>query len=233
MRRCVHQNCGAELTAAEQRDPRRLACTPCRDRVAASCTALAHKLALDFYARVPYARRYGAAEDVQSVALWGLYFHAGRYDPRKGLKATTYLTWCLSGHLKAYCKKGHLIGLPANYVEGPDWDRAVSCERLSDGPRGAHATDLPDPRHDDAHDRAARNDVAALVRQALRGLRPQDAAVLRMRFGIGCERATAREVAEKLGCTKQNVQQIQARVLRQLHRERLGNGLLRLAKEAV
>ena len=59
-------------------------------------------------------------------------------------------------------------------------------------------------------------DKAVLVHDALDSLRPIEARVLRMRFGIGTTEHTLEEVAKKLGVTRERIRQIEAKGLRLL-----------------
>lgn len=59
-------------------------------------------------------------------------------------------------------------------------------------------------------------DKALLVNDALDSLRPIEARVLRMRFGIGTTEHTLEEVAQVLGVTRERIRQIEAKGLRLL-----------------
>jgi RNA polymerase primary sigma factor len=58
--------------------------------------------------------------------------------------------------------------------------------------------------------------------KALASLSPREARVLRMRFGLGQERAyTLEEVGQKFGLTRERIRQIESKALRQLRQPTL------------
>ncbi len=65
------------------------------------------------------------------------------------------------------------------------------------------------------------------VEQALASLSPREARVLRMRFGLGLERAyTLEEVGQKFGLTRERIRQIESKALRRLRHPSLARLLL-------
>ncbi len=65
------------------------------------------------------------------------------------------------------------------------------------------------------------------VEQALASLSPREARVLRMRFGLGQERAyTLEEVGQKFGLTRERIRQIESKALRRLRHPSLARLLL-------
>jgi RNA polymerase primary sigma factor len=65
------------------------------------------------------------------------------------------------------------------------------------------------------------------VEQALASLSPREARILRMRFGLGQERAhTLEEVGQKFGLTRERIRQIEAKALRRLRQPSLARLLV-------
>jgi RNA polymerase primary sigma factor len=65
------------------------------------------------------------------------------------------------------------------------------------------------------------------MEQALTSLSPREARVLRMRFGVGQERAyTLEEVGQKFGLTRERIRQIESKALRQLRQPSLARLLV-------
>lgn len=90
-------------------------------------------------------------------------------------------------------------------------------ERLLEGPDGAH-------------DRA---ELREQVDRALAGLRPRDADVLRLRFGLeDGEEHTLEQIGAAFDLTRDRIRQLEARALRTLRRSRLA-GPLRVYHEEV
>lgn len=73
---------------------------------------------------------------------------------------------------------------------------------------------IPDPFS--AEDSVLATQVTGLVRQALDTLKPREAEVLRMCFGVGCDEHTLNEVSDVLGVQRERVRQILAGALKKL-----------------
>ncbi len=73
--------------------------------------------------------------------------------------------------------------------------------------------------------------VAEIIADWLRGQKPRDAQILRVRFGLGCERQTLEEVAEIHGLTRQRIAQIQKRALARLTARRSAPDLARCLRQ--
>lgn len=66
---------------------------------------------------------------------------------------------------------------------------------------------------------AEASELATRLREALTGLTPKEALVLRMRYGVGERKDhTLAQIGERLGVTRQRIQQIEAEALRKLRR---------------
>ena len=65
---------------------------------------------------------------------------------------------------------------------------------------------------------AARNEMRSKVRSALRSLKPREAEIVRLRFGIGCTGAhTLEEIGESLQLSRERIRQIQSAAMKKLH----------------
>ncbi len=85
---------------------------------------------------------------------------------------------------------------------------------------GRHAAEIASPNLD-PEERLAVAQIKAIIRRQLELLPPRDAMVIRLRFGIRCEREyTLEEVGQQLGVTRERIRQIEAKALRRLSRQR-------------
>ena len=76
---------------------------------------------------------------------------------------------------------------------------------------------IEDPRAGSPVDRMAGNDLHEGMTRALRILSPTEEQVVRMRFGIGCDREyTLQEIAQQVNLSRERIRQIEAHALRRL-----------------
>ncbi|MEO5375538.1 MAG: sigma-70 family RNA polymerase sigma factor [Alphaproteobacteria bacterium] len=88
---------------------------------------------------------------------------------------------------------------------------------MSDGDGSFPADDIEDGAAVNAEDVVIEASLRTAVRDVLNGLRPKEAAILRMRFGIGMDDAhTLEEVGQKFGVTRERIRQVEAKALRRL-----------------
>ncbi|KIL96953.1 RNA polymerase sigma factor RpoD [Paramagnetospirillum magnetotacticum MS-1] len=81
---------------------------------------------------------------------------------------------------------------------------------------GLHAAEMAS-REPDPEERLAVAEIKAMVRGQLELLPPREATVIRLRFGIGCEREyTLEEIGQQFGVTRERIRQIEAKALRKL-----------------
>jgi RNA polymerase primary sigma factor len=100
------------------------------------------------------------------------------------------------------------------------WDRRTLSLDMPVGDEGdSHLRDfVQDQDTPPTEDIVARHQLRQVVQEVLDArLRPREQEVLRMRFGLdGSEGLTLKQVAQKLGITRERVRQIEARALRRL-----------------
>jgi len=98
-------------------------------------------------------------------------------------------------------------------------------------PVGGDASDplesLCDPDAPSPFRQAARNEMRATIRGALRTLKPREAEIVRLRFGIGGSGAhTLEEIGESLHLSRERIRQIQSAAMKKLHEMRALEDLL-------
>lgn len=94
--------------------------------------------------------------------------------------------------------------------------RDVSSEGMR-AALGMHAEELLELMKPDAPDEAVlKHEMVSVVEEKLDSLRPREAKMLRLRFGIGCEEHTLEEVGKVMDVTRERARQIEAKALRHL-----------------
>jgi RNA polymerase primary sigma factor len=95
---------------------------------------------------------------------------------------------------------------------------AVADEPVSRSPSSvsSETAELASPEPD-PEKRLAVAEVSTLVRRQLETLSPKEATILRLRFGIGCDKEhTLEEVGQQFGVTRERIRQIEAKALKKL-----------------
>lgn len=134
-------------------------------------------------------------EDVLSEAYAAVMHATDYFDWRKGLKFCTYATWVVKKNL---------------------WRILGNLQKP-----GQHETGEPDLTLFNSRDVSHIQDnhqtqYAGMVNRLLCLLPERDRIVIKMRFGIGCEKLTLDEVGRELGVTKERIRQLEVRALRDL-----------------
>ena len=169
---------------------------------------------LDVHARF-FAARYPGLdrEDARQAGFEGLARAAEKFDPEhpSGAAFSTFAFQEVRAAIQQ--ARPHITGGPIRIPKRPSYARpAVSS--IDDADHGG-APEPEDRAACDPFEVACAAEDRERVRAALGQLRPRDALVAELRFGInGAGRPhTLAEVAERLGVTGERVRQIEARAL--------------------
>ncbi len=170
--------------------------------------------------------------DYFQAGMLGLLRATRDYDP-DSYGFATYATYCIRSAVKRAVWYDRLIRVPIQHCrpdvpgEKPPLYRQEALRALSASSfRPIDHEHEDDPRWlvevDDeleARLKAARLEERKL-RTCLKSLPEREAEIIRLRYGLGCEPLTCREVGELMGVSKQRVAEIQARAIKRL-RERM------------
>lgn len=163
-------------------------------------------------------------DDLRQAALLGLMKAAEKFDPRRGVAFSTLAWWWMRSAIQQEVMGTRTtIRVPAHRPVG-DGPRAVSLGTVvGDSTLGSL---LVDGNSESPVEGAERSLLSERVRDALETLRPRDAEVVELRFGINGARRphSLAEIARRFGVTRERVRQIEGRALGRLR--------FRLSKES-
>ena len=139
-----------------------------------------------------------------------------RFDPERGCRLSTYATaWLQRAIHRTVRSLSRTVRLPES-ARGAR-SRSVPIDEPMGEARLSLTDILIEPDALAPDDEAAREEIRARARELLDGLRPQEAHVVRRRFGIGDHPPmTLREVGEELGVTRERIRQIEKAALDKL-----------------
>lgn len=172
------------------------------------------------------------AEDLRQQAVLGLCRAADLYDPDEhpGIRFNTYARhWCLES-IRRYARDDRTIRLPAYLATaarpGESSLRTELRARARRLRRGVgiegEAELLAGPG--DPCEGAVRDEESRRLAAALDALPPMESFVLRARFGLDGNPLMLREIARRLGLSKEWVRRIERRALRRLRARLSGTG---------
>ena len=160
-----------------------------------------------------FVRKYRQADphEALSAAMDGLATAARKYDPSRGTFghfASTMIEWKFGQHWdRLYAKKR---GARFGHASLED------VRTMSGGkPRELHEVVADDRARHPAHRLVADEDRRALA-AGLSALRPRDAAIVRLAYGVGREAVEPHQIAARLGVSRQRVHQLLARAVAEL-----------------
>lgn len=154
--------------------------------------------------------------DLVGWGQFGLIHACQSYDDSRGSKFSTYATWCIRGRiLDALSEKSRAIRIPKHHqtrkgkakYSHPSIHTATDmqismCEVVAEE---AEVEQGPEP--------------ADILTPLLLGLPERSAKVLRLRFGIGNECLTLKEVGREIGVTAERVRVIELNSLKKLRKQ--------------
>ena len=149
-------------------------------------------------------RRHSAheVEEIMQDMVFAVDAAIDRVDPARGASPgkalSTVVCWAIYGRYTAYLRGRGRMKRRAVLNRDPEVLRSLPAR--------------PDDGRTESHVAACES----FAREALAWLPERDATVLRLRYGIGCERRSLGAVAATMGVSMQRVQQIEAAALRRL-----------------
>jgi RNA polymerase sigma factor (sigma-70 family) len=207
-----------------------------RDSLIVRFRPLARHVAARLVARDRAVARLGL-EEAEAVGLLTLVRAAELYDPARGVKPLTYFFRAMAHEVNKVARAGGVIRVPAYQTQpahhaykagsaryAADVERAFTYRSLPAAWRGhGHGRRQhgpPEPAAPEGPDPVVAAEDTGRLRRALAKLLPRWRQVIRLRFGIGGKGGplTLAEVGRRLGCTRENVRQTEAKALARLRK---------------
>jgi RNA polymerase primary sigma factor len=137
----------------------------------------------------------------------GLMRAADKFEYRRGYKFSTYATWWIRQAItRAIADQSRTIRIPVHMNES--MNKFLRATRELEKELGRVGSPV-----DAVIDSNVRDETANI----LKTLSPKEEKVIRLRFGIGCEREhTLEEIGQEFDVTRERIRQIEAKALRQL-----------------
>jgi RNA polymerase sigma factor (sigma-70 family) len=174
-------------------------------------------------------------DDLDQAAVLGLMRAAQLFDPRRGVKFTTYATWwCRQFVRRAIENEAKTIRLPAHVLQslgrraraharGEQLLQPSECESAALRALWFTAPDEDEEQSFEPADDAdgpgeltQRSELGHAVRDAIGKLPERLRTIIERRFGIGCEKENLREIGERLGVSRERVRQLETHALKLL-----------------
>lgn len=157
-----------------------------------------------------FARRTGVdIEDLQQVALWGLWHAAQRFDESKGFQFSTFAHRCISGYLLThtrYYRFGKVSPDAPGRVDHPRQMKPVS-----------EVSELLFIEDDPTPEAVSRAEIVEEIHRAIGDLNPRNLDALSMRF---FQDEGFKEIGEALGVSKERGRQLTEDSLGKLRQNR-------------
>lgn len=135
-------------------------------------------------------------EDLVQEGMVGLMDAANRFDPRRGIKFSTYAAWHIrKAIMDAIRNKNDMVRTPRRH-------QAKACFELDTSWDAADPTESP-------VDALARREEVSAIQKCIKMLPHRDAIVIRLRHGVNVEKMTLSEVGRILDVSRERVRQIQ------------------------
>lgn len=150
------------------------------------------------------------ADDLISIGTIGLIKGIDSYKPNKDVKITTYAARCIENEILMYFRtnKKRQGDVSLNDAIGYDKD-------------GNEITfvDIIKEENDDMEDILYLKDNINLLKNYIKVLSKREQKVIAMRYGLGCDELTQKEIAQELNISRSYVSRIEKRALIKMLRE--------------
>lgn len=153
------------------------------------------------------ARKYSQLDDFEDLfqeGCIGLIKAFNKFDPEKGYSFQAYARWWVRDSIVEYLWKTNLIKITRdqflnNKKPKKECNTEINIENL-----------LQHAGEETLIERLHKKEVSKIIRRIIYKLPPQERTILRMRFGLTeeDEESTYLEIGNKLGYSKQRIQQI-------------------------
>ena len=172
---------------------------------------ITHNLRLVVYIAKKFECSSAGVEDLISIGTIGLIKAVNTFCPERNIKFATYASRCIENEILMYLRKTSSLRNEIS-IDDPlnvDWD---GNELLLSDVLTSSENEVTIELEDEAE--------RELLRGAVAHLAPRERKIMRLRFGLGCEREyTQKEVADSLGISQSYISRLEKRILSRLKKE--------------
>ena len=168
---------------------------------------IVHNLRLVVYIAKRYEVSSSEMEDLISIGTIGLIKAVNTYKIDKNIKLVTYASRCIENEILMFLRKKSKSRKEISLDEPLNVDYDGNELLLGDivGTQG----DLVEKAFE-------RNENKRILLKAISTLNEREKMILQMRYGIGENEATQKDIAEKLGISQSYISRLEKRILMQL-----------------
>lgn len=168
---------------------------------------IVHNLRLVVYIAKRYDVTQSEMEDLISIGTIGLIKGVNTYKSDKNIKLVTYASRCIENEILMFLRKKNKSRKEISLDEplNVDYD---GNELLLGDIIGTQA-DLVEKTFE-------KNENKRILLKAIEALDERDKMILKMRYGIGENEATQKDIADKLGISQSYISRLEKRILLQL-----------------
>ena len=170
-----------------------------------------HNLRLVAHIVKKYYAGQNDQEDLISIGTIGLIKAVDSFDPKKGIKLSSYASRCIENEILMYLRKNAGRKGEVSFDEplNTDWD---GNELLLSDVLGTDADVVMRPIEEDVE--------RDLLAAAISVLSPREKQIITLRFGLGGGREqTQKEVADQLGISQSYISRLEKRIISRLKKE--------------
>ncbi len=172
---------------------------------------IVHNLRLVVYIAKKFENSGIPTEDLISIGTIGLIKAVNTFCPSRNIKLATYASRCIENEILMYLRKTNVLKTEVSIDEplNVDWD---GNELLLSDVLGSDADTVGTP--------IEKEDEKQLLLSLVDNLGERERTIMKMRFGIGCEREhTQKEVADILGISQSYISRLEKRILEKIKHE--------------
>ena len=172
---------------------------------------ITHNLRLVVYIAKKFESPGAGVEDLISIGTIGLIKAVDSFDPKKGIKLSSYASRCIENEILMFFRSGKKSAQDVSLNEPIDTDKDGNALTILD------TMAVEDTIADDLDTRMKSEKLYGFLQRALT---PRERTIVVLRYGLfGCRPQPQREVAQRLGISRSYISRIEKKALEKLRRE--------------
>lgn len=169
-----------------------------------------HNLRLVVYLAKKFESTGLEMEDLVSVGTIGLIKAVNSYNPDKNIKLATYASRCIENEILMYLRKVNRRRMEISLDEPLNVDGEGNELLLGD---------ILGTESEEVYNHVENQVERQLLMEGLNKLSMREQQIIEMRFGLGCEERTQKEVADLLGISQSYISRLEKKIICRLRKE--------------